>query len=277
MKQQNKSKLEELLLHSKSSIEDIQKEIRLIITESLDSNGLTAPQRRAIEAICSEVVVPLSVGIETSNTPIISTPPRKKMLPFISNVTIPSIIALLSILLFFGIIPLGISVLITVLSLYIAINSFILHRKPQERALQLPATKLVVKSTVNEIEDSIDELISHFNCIIKEIKKNTGEKPPFEDPLMGSHLEILKWTQRLYNNAVRLEKIGTERFREDISYILDLFDYTLKPYSPEDSEYFNIEHITMENKEPNTVTPAIFHRNGSKEEIILKGKVFLPK
>lgn len=277
MKQQNKSELEALLLHSKSSIEDIQKKACLIIAENLDINGLTILQHRAIEAICSEVVIPLSISIETFTTPKSSMPPKKKMIPFISNLAISSIIALLSILLFLEIIPFGISILITVLSLFIAISSFISYRKPQEIKQQRPTTKLVVTSTANEIETSINELISHFNCIIKEMKKNAGENPPTEDPLMSSHLEILKWTQRLYNNAVRLERIGTERFREDISYILDLFDYTLKPYSPEDSEYFNIEHITMENREPNTVTPAIFHRNGNKEEIILKGKVFLPR
>ena len=81
----------------------------------------------------------------------------------------------------------------------------------------------------------------------------------------------------LYNNAVRLEKIGTERFREDISYILDFFDYDLIIYSPEESENFNVEHIKMEVSEPNTVSPVFSIVKKREERLFWKEKFFYQK
>lgn len=278
MKQQSKSELE-ALLNTNASVEAIQDNARQIIFDNINIHGLTRSQKQAIEAICHKVTIPLSMGIKMPNRPILLSQEKIKIFSHIYNFVISVVIALFGILIYFEILSLDISLFITILAIYLTVSSFKLHRisekeKEQKEEKAVEPT-LYITTNVTEIENFINEQITSINRISTII--NDLNDSGSSDPLMDSHLEILKWMQRLYNNAVRLEKIGTERFREDISYILDFFDYDLVIYSPEESENFNVEHIKMEISEPNTVSPAIFHRKEEGREIVLKGKVFLPE
>lgn len=273
---QSKSELE-ALLNTNASVEVIQDNARQIIFDNINLYGLTPSQKQAIEAICHKVTIPLSMGIKMPNLPIVSSQEKTRIFSPIYNLAISILIALSGVLIYFEILSLNISLLITVLAIYLAVSSFKLHqiseKEKEQKEEKAVEPTLHITTNITEIENLINEQITSINQVIAIIKgSNKGD-----DPLMDSHLEILKWMQRLYNNAVRLEKIGTERFREDISYILDFFDYDLIIYSPEESENFNVEHIKMEVSEPNTVSPAIFHRKEEGREIVLKGKVFLPE
>lgn len=279
MKQQSKSELE-ALLNTNASVEAIQDNVRQIILDNVDVKGLTPPLIQAIKAVCLKVTIPLSMGIKTCNLPAVHSQGKEGIFSHIYNLAISVLIALLGVLIYSEILSLNISLLIAILAIYLAVSSFKLHhiheKERKKKAEKAVEPTLAIMSTFAEMEKSINDQIISINRVIttiKELNKNDSESI---EPLMDSHLEILKWMQRLYNNAVRLEKIGTERFREDISYILDLFNYDLVVYSPEESENFSVEHIKMENPEPNTVFPAIYHRNGENKVIVLKGKAFLP-
>lgn len=258
---QSKSELE-ALLNTNASVEAIQDNARQIIFDNIDAHGLTPLQKQAIEAICHRVTIPLSMGIKMPNLPIVSSQEKMGIFSHIYNLAISALIALLGVLIYFEILSLNISLLVTILAIYLAVSSFKLHqiseKEKEQKEEKAVEPTLYITTSITEIENFINEQITSINRIITIIKdSNKGNIKQPLDPLMDSHLEILKWMQRLYNNAVRLEKIGTERFREDISYILDFFDYDLVIYSPEESENFNVEHINMEIPEPNTVAPAI--------------------
>ena len=278
---QTKSELE-ALLNTNASVEAIQDNARQIIFDNINLHGLTPSQKQAIEAICHKVTIPLSMGIKMPNLPIVSSQEKTRIFSPIYNLAISILIALSGVLIYFEILSLNISLLITVLAIYLAVSSFKLHqiseKEKEQKEEKAVEPTLHITTNITEIENLINEQITSINQVIAIIKgSNKGDIKQPLDPLMDSHLEILKWMQHLYNNAVRLEKIGTEHFREDISYILDFFDYDLVIYSPEESENFNVEHIKMEVSEPNTVSPAIFHRKEEGREIVLKGKVFLPE
>lgn len=276
----NQSELK-ALLQTNASIEAIQDNARQIILDNLNLEGLTPAQRQAIETICASIQIPFSVAIKTPNLPVDRSRKRKRFF-YISNLTASLLIILLSILIYYKIIPLCVLSILVFLALYVTVNSFLLCRIPKKTEEQKLEAKLVITSTFDEMENSINSLIDRTECIIKEFRK-LNQRPisplpaPALDPLMGSHLEILKWIQRLYNSAAHIEKTGVERFREDISYILESFDYELKPYSPEESENFSVEHVNMEKAEPNTVIPVIYYCKGEKREVVLKGRAFLPK
>lgn len=283
MKQQSKSELE-ALLNNNASVEAIQDNARQIIFDNIDVHGLTQSQKQAIEAICNKVTIPLSMSIKMPNLPIVSSQEKKGIFSHSYNLAISVIIALSGILIYFEIIPSSLLFLIAILAIYLATSSFKLQQASEKERTQKEENAieptLSITTPLTEMESFINEQISGISriiTIIKELNKGGVKHPPIEDPLMGSHLEILKWMQRLYNDAARMERISTKRFREDISYILDIFDYDLIAYSPAESENFNVQHIKMENPEPNTVYPVIYHRNGEKKEVVLKGRVFLPK
>lgn len=267
------------LLHTNASIEAIQANARQIIIDNLNFEGLTPKQRQVVETICTGILIPLSVTIKTPDLSVDQSQKRKGIFSHISNFVVSLLIIVLSILIYHEIVPLGILNLLAFLALYLTVNSFLLYRIPEKTKERKNEAKLVITSTFDEMENSINSLIDSLECIIKELKKINQESISTSplDPLMGSHLEILKWIQRLYNSAAHIEKMGVEQFREDISYILESFDYELKPYSPEESENFSIEHVNMEKNEPNTVIPVIYYCRGEEKEVVLKGRVFLPK
>lgn len=265
------------LLNTNASIEAIQANSRQIIIDSLNFEGLTPKQRQVVERICTGILVPLSVTIKTSDQSVDQSQKRKGIFSHISNIAVSLLIIILSILIYHEIVPLGMLNLLAFLTLYLTVNSLLLYRISEKTKERKNEAKLIITSTFDEMENSINSLIDSIECIIEEFRKLNQESIPTLDPLMGSHLEILKWIQRLYNKAAHIEKMNVEQFREDISYILESFDYELKPYSPEESENFSIEHVNMEKKEPNTVIPVIYYCRGEEKEVVLKGRAFLPK
>lgn len=128
---------------------------------------------------------------------------------------------------------------------------------------QIVETKIVVESTISEIEDYVCRFVEDIRML---------EKDPY--PLENRHSQVLEWMQNVYLDAEEYGEECAKFFRKRVESTMQSNGYELVFYSENNKNCFEIEKSRTVKGDFQMVLPAI--RNVKTNNVILKGKTFLP-